>query len=239
MDVDVMERHLAHVVQPGDHHAGHPERDDVAAGDQHAGRVVVGQLRRLLRPAERRVRPQGGAEPGVEHVGILFQRVLRPQGVRRQVVQGADQPLAVFLVAAARPRRCGRRTLASSSASGQRDVPDRNAMAPPQLPADAPVALLAEPVEIRLGIALREELHPAVVHRIHGRLRSQAAVAVASSRTTGPTGTARWASCCGRCTSAGCRGPRGPRTSRASPCPRSPPRAPCSGPGRRTGRRCR
>ena len=72
MDVDVMERHLLQVVQPRDHHARHPERDDVAAGDQHAGRIAVAQLRRVLRPAERRMRPEGGAEPGVEDVGIAF-----------------------------------------------------------------------------------------------------------------------------------------------------------------------
>ena len=41
VDVDVVERHLAEVVQPGDHHPRHPERDDVAARHQHAGRVVV------------------------------------------------------------------------------------------------------------------------------------------------------------------------------------------------------
>src|SRR5437868_14220585 len=32
------------------------------------------------------------------------------------------------------------------------------------------------------------------------------------SRTTGPTGTARSATCCGRCASIRCRGPRGPRS---------------------------
>ena len=79
VDVDVAERHLAHVVQARDHHARHPERDDVAAGHQHAGRVVVRQLRRLLRPAERRVRPERGAEPGVEDVGVLRETAILQQ----------------------------------------------------------------------------------------------------------------------------------------------------------------
>ena len=45
MDEHVVERHLAHVVQPGQHHPRDPQRDDVAAGDQHVGRIVVFQLR--------------------------------------------------------------------------------------------------------------------------------------------------------------------------------------------------
>src|ERR1700676_3012228 len=36
-----------------------------------------------------------------------------------------------------------------------RDFPHRNAMAPPELPADAPVAFLCEPIEIRIGVTLR------------------------------------------------------------------------------------
>ena len=114
VDVDVVERHLAHVVQPGHHHAGHPERDDVAARHQHAGRVVVRQLRRLLRPAERRVRPERGAEPGVEHVGVLLQRILRAQGVGRQVVQARRPATGRSPRRAARPRRRGRRRPAST-----------------------------------------------------------------------------------------------------------------------------
>src|SRR6266404_2987369 len=67
----LMERHLTEVVKPRNHHARHPERNDVAARHEHAGRIVVLQLRRLLRPAQRRMRPEHGAEPGVEDVGVL------------------------------------------------------------------------------------------------------------------------------------------------------------------------
>ena len=71
MDEDVVEGHFAHVVQPREHHPRHPKRDDVAAGNEYAGGIVVFQFRRLLRPAERGMRPEGGTEPGVENVFLL------------------------------------------------------------------------------------------------------------------------------------------------------------------------
>ena len=43
-------------------------------------------------------------------------------------------------------------------------------MAPPQLPADRPIALFAEPIEIAFGIARGNDLHPAVGHGVHRRL---------------------------------------------------------------------
>ena len=43
-------------------------------------------------------------------------------------------------------------------------------MAPPQLPAHRPVALLAQPVEIALGISLRIDPHGAARHRVEGGL---------------------------------------------------------------------
>ena len=44
-------------------------------------------------------------------------------------------------------------------------------MSPPQLPADRPIALLAEPIEIALRVALGQDLHAAVGHGVHRRLR--------------------------------------------------------------------
>src|SRR4051812_29930080 len=46
-------------------------------------------------------------------------------------------------------------------------VPDRDAMAPPELSADAPVPLLAEPVEVAPGVALGVDLDRAGGHRVH------------------------------------------------------------------------
>ncbi len=90
---DFAEGNLAHIVQAHQHHAGDPQRDDVAAGDQRAGRIEVLQFRRLFRPAEGRMRPQGRTEPGVEHVrlshvAIALQHVLQLRRPRREYKRG-------------------------------------------------------------------------------------------------------------------------------------------------------
>ena len=66
--VDVPERDVAGEAQAHHHHPRDPQEEDVARRREHVGRVEGLQLRRLLRPAERRERPQRRAEPGVEHV---------------------------------------------------------------------------------------------------------------------------------------------------------------------------
>ena len=128
VDVDGAERHIAHEVQAHHHHAGDPEEDDVEAGDQHVGRVVALQLRRLLRPAERRERPQRRREPGVEHVGIAPQRDI----------------LAVVL---ARQLPCAAASSSVDEDVAVRPVPRRDLMAPPELARDAPGLDVAHPVE--------------------------------------------------------------------------------------------
>ncbi len=134
VDVDGAERHLLHEVEAHHHHAGDPEEDDVEAGDQHVGRVVARELRRLVGPAERRERPQGRGEPGVEHVLVALERhvlaVMRlGRRLRRRLVLG-DEHLLV------------------------RPVPGRDLMAPPQLARDAPGLDVLHPVEIgRLPVA--------------------------------------------------------------------------------------
>ena len=98
-DVDVAERHVAGELQAHHHHARDPEEDDVEARDQHAGRIERLQLRRLLRPAERRERPQRGGEPRVEHVLVARQlRVAAELGAR----------LRLRLLPASARRRCCR-----------------------------------------------------------------------------------------------------------------------------------
>jgi hypothetical protein len=76
VDVDLVERHLVHELQPHHDHPGDPEEDDVEAGDQHVGRIELAQAIGLIGPAECREGPQRGAEPGVEYVFVLAQRVI-------------------------------------------------------------------------------------------------------------------------------------------------------------------
>ena len=49
-------------------------------------------------------------------------------------------------------------------------VPDRNPVAPPELPAHRPVAFLAQPVEIALGVSLRHDPHVALRDGVERRL---------------------------------------------------------------------
>ena len=216
--------------KPGQHHPRHPERDDVAAGDEHAGRIVVLAVpASSLRPAERAVRPEGGAEPGVEDVGSCADpcaQESRPRPGRSPAA--ADRATGHAL------RRAARTTsLAAGEAPIFRfgfdwqscDVPDRNPMSPPKLPADGPVALLAEPVEIALGIP---------PGKIFTRPSVTASIAICgrdlvpSSQTTGRPDTARSASSSGReCARSISRSSTSLEQDRALPDRPPPLRGPC------------
>src|SRR5690606_14373721 len=71
VDVDVLERDLAHEMDALHHHSGNPEEDDVECGDEDGARVAALARWILLRPALRRERPEAGGEPGVEDVFVL------------------------------------------------------------------------------------------------------------------------------------------------------------------------
>ena len=70
MHVDVAEGHVAGEAQAHHHHARHPEEQDVARRREDVGGIERAQLGRVVRPAERRERPQRAGEPRVEHVGV-------------------------------------------------------------------------------------------------------------------------------------------------------------------------
>ncbi len=127
-----------HRVEPEHHHPGHPEEQDVVAGDEHAGRIELPQIRGVVRPAQRGERPQARGEPGVEHVLVLAPALA---GGRIFVRSDADD-LAV------------------------RAVPDRDAVAPPHLPRDGPVVQVVDPVEVALRHLRRMHRDPAVTHRV-------------------------------------------------------------------------
>ena len=71
VDVDVLEGHLVHELEPHHDHPGHPEEDDVEPRDHQRGRVEVFELRGIVRPAHRGEGPERAAEPGVQDVLIL------------------------------------------------------------------------------------------------------------------------------------------------------------------------
>jgi hypothetical protein len=129
-------------------HPGNPEENDVEAGDQHVGGVEFLQEFGLFRPAQGGEGPQARTEPGVENVVVLLQR-----NVRTEVVLGAHFGFVAADVDLARLV-----------------VPGRNAVAPPQLTADAPVLDVTHPGEVHVFVLLGHELDAAVFHGGNGRL---------------------------------------------------------------------
>ena len=177
VDVDGRERHLLHEVQPHHHHARDPEEDDVEAGDEHVGRVIALQLRRLVGPAERRERPQRRGEPGVEHVlvavQILVGKARAPLRIGGDVVPLLGRDL--LDVGVVRERVGDRIVLVLGDEDfAVRPVPGRNLVAPPDLARDAPGLDVLHPVEERRLPLLRHETvrrsRTAVDRRLRQRL---------------------------------------------------------------------
>ena len=113
-------------------------------------RVERLELGRLRGPAERRERPQRRAEPGVEHVLVPAQRdvpaVPGPRLRQRVGLAARDVDVAGLV------------------------VPGGNAVAPPELAADAPVLDVAHPLEVGLRPVVRHEADAAVLDRPDRRL---------------------------------------------------------------------
>ena len=143
---DVPEGRLAHEVVAGHDHARHPEEEDVGAGDEVVRRVIEGQILGPLGPAQRRERPEPRGEPRVQHVRIL--REVGRAALRATVGLGGGGPFV-----AARPAGV-----------------DGDAVAPPDLAADAPIADVLHPVEIDALPAFGLDGDLALAHRLDGRL---------------------------------------------------------------------
>ena len=155
-------RRLAHELEARHDHARDPEEQDVGAAHEHVRRVERAQVRRVLRPAERRERPEPGREPRVEHVLVLPHGAAAGRAVRHVIAAHGD-------------------------AAARIAVPHRNAMPPPELPRDVPVANGLEPVDVHAFPPLGHECGCGR----RARLRAPARRAASSSRTTGRTGAAR------------------------------------------------
>ena len=127
VDDNVLKRHLVQEVQRAHDHAGDPQRDDVARGDQRRRGVMSLEQLRLLRPALRGESPQLRAEPGVQHVLVLVHVMTAALGAHIGVLGKSVLPAAVLA------------------------VEHGDAVAPPQLAANAPVLKVLHPG----GVGLR------------------------------------------------------------------------------------
>ena len=147
--VDILERHFAGAFQPHDNHARHPEENDVVAGFQHGGGIIVGQIFCLLWPTQRAKGPQPAAVPGVQHVGVLFQR-------HRFAVMRFGLHVGFTFIH-------GGKSVAIWP------IPDGDAVSPPELTTDAPVANVFQPMEIDAVEARRHKLDLAAAHGFQRR----------------------------------------------------------------------
>jgi hypothetical protein len=152
VDDHVPEGHLAREGAGHHRHPGHPEKDDVEARHQHAGGIPALQIGgALLGPAQGGEGPEAAGEPGVEGVGVLLEHH------RMGVHTPSKLPLrlgAGFRLIAGHHVGGAVGDLSSGFAHHK---PGGDAVAPPQLAGDAPVADVGEPVAIHLAPALRHE----------------------------------------------------------------------------------
>ena len=143
VDINRLERGLAHVLHTGEDHASNPEEDNIIAGNERRGRVEIVKLLGLVRPAERGERPQSGREPGIQYVLLLMD--MRAAALRAGAYIGlGDGHFAAVLT-----------------------VERRNAVTPPQLTGDTPVVYIFHPAQVGLGEAVGHELGLALVYYVH------------------------------------------------------------------------
>ena len=147
VDEHITERHIAAEPQPHHDHTSHPEEDDVVARDERRRRVEMAEIFRILRPPQCLKRPKPRAEPRIEYVLILMDVRAAAVHARRNVF-ARNRGLTAVLT-----------------------VPRRNAMPPPELARDAPVANIFEPVFVDFRKALGHETDAPVLHRCDCGLR--------------------------------------------------------------------
>ena len=139
---------VLHEFHAHDQHAGHPEEDDIVTGHQYAGGIELFQDIRFFRPAHDGERPQGRTEPGIQGIFILM-HVTAALRAFVQVSTGRDFRAAVIT------------------------VPDRDAVSPPDLAADAPVVHVFHPAQIILGKTFRHELGTPILYAIGGSFQQR------------------------------------------------------------------
>jgi alkylation response protein AidB-like acyl-CoA dehydrogenase len=122
MDIDIRKGNLSGILQTREYHSGYPEENYIATGNQYTGRIKSLQITGFLRPSQGGKRPQGTAEPGIQHIFILTQFIGIAVGTASRVSLAADNLAALIA------------------------VPYRYAMSPPKLTRNAPVADVFHPV---------------------------------------------------------------------------------------------
>src|SRR5687768_15045771 len=131
-----MEWYLAHVLQPLEDHARHPEEEDVVPRLHYIAGVEVVEVGRFFRPAKRAARPQSRREPCIEYILVLPNTLATALLTLGHLLRLPIGSKAMVILA----------------------IPHRHAVAPPQLPRYGPVAYILHPVEIHLCKTFRHYL---------------------------------------------------------------------------------
>ena len=139
VQVDVSEGNFTRILDAHHDHAGNPEEEDVIAGFHDGGRIKIVQVLGIIRPAQGGMRPETGTEPGIQHIRGPVRCCCEPHWDRSAGSSTADDHLAAILA-----------------------VPDRDAVSPPQLAADAPVTDVFHPVQVDLGETFGDDVMRAV-----------------------------------------------------------------------------
>ena len=153
-EIDVLERHLAFILVARHNHAGHPEEDDVGTCHKVGSGIVVLNLlvAGIADAIEEADGPEPAGEPGVQRVLVLTEIRELQVGIATLFTSELQSLLLVF----------------SNNETARGQIPRGDAMAPPELTANAPVFDVLEPVAVGILILCGIELD-VVVH--HGRQR--------------------------------------------------------------------
>ena len=155
-EVNVVEGLLAHVFIAGHDHAGHPEEDDVRTGDERGRGVVVVDflVAGVVDAVEEGDGPEPGGEPGVERVLVLSE-----VGIGQAGAAGEGAGLGESFLAG------GGHDDALLAVGGGGEVVGGDAVAPPELAADAPVLDVLEPDAVGVLVLLGHEADDVIHHR--------------------------------------------------------------------------
>eukprot|EP00123_Amoebidium_parasiticum_P018833 comp24297_c0_seq1/m.45554 comp24297_c0_seq1/g.45554 ORF comp24297_c0_seq1/g.45554 comp24297_c0_seq1/m.45554 type:complete len:453 (+) comp24297_c0_seq1:672-2030(+) len=162
MQVHLREGQVAHEAQAHHDHSCHPEEQDVVPRLQQLPRIEPLEVVSLLGPAKDAEGEQARREPRVQHVGVLVQ----PYAPGIDPKLGCCLCHGLLLCGGHNP--VGLVVLVQGLAPLNLHKVGRDAVAPPQLPGDAPGLDVLQPAVPGLLVQAGDQFEAAVPHGLHG-----------------------------------------------------------------------
>ena len=155
-EIDIPERHIAHIFITGHDHTCYPEEDDIRSGYQNRSRIIILDffISRIVDTIKQWNRPQPRREPCIQTIFILT-----------QIFQLQRSISGLFLCKFQSFFRCFCHYITAF-----RQEISRNPVSPPQLTADTPVLDILQPVTIRILIFRRIEFQLIIHDRRQGHI---------------------------------------------------------------------